>query len=185
MAFGDLSKVLPCIPKNMTYAEWEMGKDIPIKGKVKKVQKIQWYPLAQEQLALLTDSMRLRKRVALVRAGHNPFMGYVMAIELEDGSGGKYNVLVKEKHESETMPLFLDLSRRSVYEEVDHYLRLPYTYEIVPDKECGYFIRVKELPGCMSQGDTPDDAMRMIQDAMTLWIEGAMTDGDVIPLPTD
>ena len=35
---------------------------------------------------------------------------------------------------------------------VAYYLSLPYTIELKHDAEDGWFVRVKELPGCMSQG---------------------------------
>lgn len=66
---------------------------------------------------------------------------------------------------------------------VDDYLRLPYTRELIPEPEGGWFVRIKELPGCMSQGDTPDEAMAMIADAMVGWLESALAHGQAIPKP--
>lgn len=64
----------------------------------------------------------------------------------------------------------------------EYYLNLPYTFVIIPDDEC-YFIKVKELVGCMSQGDTIEDAYHMIKDAMNSWLEIAIKEEDKIPLP--
>jgi antitoxin HicB len=66
---------------------------------------------------------------------------------------------------------------------VDYYMNLPYTFELQWDGEDGWFVRVKELRGCMSQGDTPGEAIEMIRDAMRGWIEVALEDGDPIPEP--
>lgn len=66
---------------------------------------------------------------------------------------------------------------------VEYYLSLPYTIELVPEPQEGWFVSVKELPGCMSQGDTPEEAIEMIQDAMRGWIEVSLEDGDPIPEP--
>lgn len=68
---------------------------------------------------------------------------------------------------------------------LEDYLALPYTFELQFDPEDAWFVRVKELPGCMSQGDTPQEAMEMIQEAMELWLEIALEDGDPIPEPRD
>ena len=68
---------------------------------------------------------------------------------------------------------------------VDYYLSLPYTIELIQEPEGGWFVSVKELPGCMSQGDTPDEAIEMIRDAMRGWIEISLEDGDPIPEPRD
>jgi antitoxin HicB len=66
---------------------------------------------------------------------------------------------------------------------VDYYMSLPYTIELHQDPEEGWFVSVRELPGCMSQGDTAAEAVEMIRDAMTGWIEVALEDGDPVPEP--
>ncbi len=60
---------------------------------------------------------------------------------------------------------------------------LPYTRELIKEPEGGWFIRIKELPGCMSQGDTVEEAMTMIEDAMRGWLDVSLEDGDEIPEP--
>ncbi|HLF74038.1 MAG TPA: type II toxin-antitoxin system HicB family antitoxin [Anaerolineales bacterium] len=67
--------------------------------------------------------------------------------------------------------------------DLDYYLKLPYTIELIPDSEQGWFVRVKELRGCMSQGDTVQEAYEMIQDAMQGWLEVAIEDNIPIPEP--
>ena len=66
---------------------------------------------------------------------------------------------------------------------VDYYMNLPYTIELQRDVEAGWFVRVKELPGCMSQGDTAQEAIEMVQDAMSGWLEVSLEQGHVIPEP--
>jgi antitoxin HicB len=66
---------------------------------------------------------------------------------------------------------------------VEYYMNLPYKIELQRDPEGGWFVQVKELPGCMSQGETPEEAIAMIQDAMRGWIEVSLEDGDPIPEP--
>ena len=66
---------------------------------------------------------------------------------------------------------------------VDYYVNLPYTIELQHDQEEGWFVRVKELRGCTSQGDTAEEALNMIQDAMLAWLEVALEDGLPIPEP--
>jgi antitoxin HicB len=66
---------------------------------------------------------------------------------------------------------------------VDYYMKLPYTIELQQDPEEGWFARVKELRGCMSQGDTAEEAVAMIQEAMELWLEVSLEDGLPIPEP--
>jgi len=72
---------------------------------------------------------------------------------------------------------------KELSEEIKRYLRLPYTIELCQDPEDGWFVRVKELRGCMSQGDTIEEAVSMIWEAMGLWLETALEDGIPIPEP--
>jgi antitoxin HicB len=67
---------------------------------------------------------------------------------------------------------------------VDYYVNLPYTIELRKDPEDeGWFVRVKELRGCMSEGDTAEEALAMIREAMELWLEVALEEGIPIPEP--
>jgi antitoxin HicB len=67
-------------------------------------------------------------------------------------------------------------------QEVARYMAMPYRIELVPDPH-GWFVRIPELPGCMSQGDTQEEALAMIRDAQQLWLRGALEDGWTIPEP--
>lgn len=68
-----------------------------------------------------------------------------------------------------------------------NYLSLPYTIEVIPDitkdGEITLFGKVAELPGCMTEADTFEELGEMITDAMTVWIETALEDGQPIPVP--
>jgi antitoxin HicB len=69
---------------------------------------------------------------------------------------------------------------------VEDYLKLPYTIEVTKDESedyTGWFAKVEELPGCMTQADTFDELGEMIEDAKRAWIESALEDGAEIPLP--
>ena len=66
---------------------------------------------------------------------------------------------------------------------VDYYMSLPYTIELRQAPKEGWFVRVKELRGCMSEGDTAEEAVAMIQEAMALWLEVALEEGIPIPEP--
>lgn len=68
---------------------------------------------------------------------------------------------------------------------VEYYLGLPYTVELIPEPAGGWFVGVKELPGCISEGDTPEQAIEMIRDAMRGWIEVSLEDSDSIPEPRE
>lgn len=66
---------------------------------------------------------------------------------------------------------------------LEYYMALPYTIELTSDPAGGWFAAIKELPGCISQGDTPEEALEMIRDAQAGWLSVALEDGDAIPEP--
>lgn len=61
-----------------------------------------------------------------------------------------------------------------------------YRYEIIlywSNEDQAYIAEVPELPGCMAHGDTQEEALRNINDAMGLWIDTAKEFGDPVPEP--
>jgi antitoxin HicB len=67
--------------------------------------------------------------------------------------------------------------------KLEDYLKMPYTRETIQDEDGSFFIRIKELDGCMSCGDTIEEAYENIKEAMQLWIEVNIEDGVDIPFP--
>ena len=47
----------------------------------------------------------------------------------------------------------------------------------------GFVAVAPELPGCMSDGETPEEALANGYDAIACWIEGALEMGRAIPEP--
>lgn len=64
-------------------------------------------------------------------------------------------------------------------------MSLPYTIMLTPDEVAGWFVKIKELPGCMTQGETREEALEMIDDAMEGWLYVSIESGFEIPLPED
>lgn len=73
---------------------------------------------------------------------------------------------------------------RNIEEKIKFYMSLPYTIELLQEKDGSYFIKVKELNGCMSVGDTPNEAVEMIHEAMEAWLYEAIESGISIPEPS-
>src|SRR5688572_33367163 len=63
----------------------------------------------------------------------------------------------------------------------------PYTTIVFRDRttdgEYGYVAINPQLPGCVSDGDTPEEAIDNLLDARILYIETSLEDGLVIPEP--
>ena len=64
---------------------------------------------------------------------------------------------------------------------------VPYRFTIRPlpaDEGGGYLIEFPDLPGCMSDGATIEEAITNGVDAMRGWIEAMRAEGHPIPAPT-
>lgn len=48
----------------------------------------------------------------------------------------------------------------------------------------GFAVEFPDLPGCLTCGDTEDEAIRMAKDALGLHLYGMERDGDVLPAPS-
>jgi predicted RNase H-like HicB family nuclease len=48
----------------------------------------------------------------------------------------------------------------------------------------GFLATVPDLPGCMSDGETPQEALANVEDAIEGWIEAAQDIGRAIPEPS-
>lgn len=60
-----------------------------------------------------------------------------------------------------------------------------YTATFIPNEDgTKYFCRVPDLPGCITTGNSLDDAIEMITDAANGWLVVAEDEGNEIPEPT-
>jgi predicted RNase H-like HicB family nuclease len=48
----------------------------------------------------------------------------------------------------------------------------------------GFIAIVPDLPGCMSDGETPEEAVINVRDAIVCWMEAAEDQGHHIPAPS-
>lgn len=54
---------------------------------------------------------------------------------------------------------------------------------LTADEGGGWLAEVPDLPGCMSDGNTPEEAARNVQDAIEEWLAAARDMGRRIPEP--
>jgi antitoxin HicB len=64
-----------------------------------------------------------------------------------------------------------------------HYLELAYPISLLPEAEGGYTAMHPDLPGCLTVGETAEEALENLKDAKQLWLEDAFESGHPIPLP--
>jgi antitoxin HicB len=70
-------------------------------------------------------------------------------------------------------------------DETFHVIKGGIVYELERDEDGSYIISVPALPGCMSAGETIEEALEMIREATDLWIEVAREKGHTVPAQFD
>jgi predicted RNase H-like HicB family nuclease len=60
---------------------------------------------------------------------------------------------------------------------------MSYTVILEQEPDSGFVALVPALPGCVSQGDTREEVMANIREAIQLYIEDCIAAGD--PVPTE
>ena len=73
-----------------------------------------------------------------------------------------------------------------IEKELEHYAKLPYTVivEQWDDGEGPYWVaRIAELPHCLIHADTPEEAIKEIQEVKLDWIKSNLERGLRIPEP--
>lgn len=62
-----------------------------------------------------------------------------------------------------------------------HVIREGIVLEFRPEPEGGYTVTVPALPGCLTYGETFEEAAAMIDDAIRGWLAVALEEGFPIP----
>jgi len=72
-------------------------------------------------------------------------------------------------------------------DRLEDFMKLPYSIRVVPDQTTEgslcYVAYHPELPGCMSHGDTPEEAINNLSEAKELYMKTLLEEGQSIPLP--
>ena len=67
---------------------------------------------------------------------------------------------------------------------LEEYMKMPYKLEIIPDtEESGFIASYPELPGCITCGETIEDAVANAEDAKKAWFSAAIEDNIEIAKP--
>ncbi|WP_447974930.1 type II toxin-antitoxin system HicB family antitoxin [Nitrospira sp. Kam-Ns4a] len=61
-----------------------------------------------------------------------------------------------------------------------------YDFKVIlePDETGGYVVTCPSLPGCYTQGETVEEALKNIREAIELCLEDTRAQGEEIPDPT-
>lgn len=68
-------------------------------------------------------------------------------------------------------------------QDFDSLMRLPYRIELYPDQDGGFVAAIPDLPGCVTQAETKEAALTLIEDAKAAWISTAIEQAIAVPTP--
>ena len=67
---------------------------------------------------------------------------------------------------------------KTMMKTIEYYMALPYPLELIPDPDEGGFVAsYPDLPGCLTIGETAQQAVANAADAKRAWLEAAIEDG--------
>lgn len=69
--------------------------------------------------------------------------------------------------------------------EIREILSKPYARRLVPDEAGGFVASILEFPGCIAEGDSPEEAMSNLEAAAASWVEVALANGYTFREPID
>jgi predicted RNase H-like HicB family nuclease len=74
---------------------------------------------------------------------------------------------------------------KEIIKRPEDYLKEPYSRVLIPDDESGtYTALILEFPGCIAQGDSPQEAYEHLEEATKEWIKAAIDLKQDIPNPS-
>ncbi|ELS02381.1 hypothetical protein Xen7305DRAFT_00020950 [Xenococcus sp. PCC 7305] len=68
---------------------------------------------------------------------------------------------------------------------LEFYLNLKYAISVYPEETGRFTVMIPELSGCMSQGETIEEAFQNLEKARRYWMVRAWDSGNAIPLPNE
>jgi len=69
--------------------------------------------------------------------------------------------------------------------DLETYLSLAYPIHLIPSQEAdgGWLAKIPALEGCLTWGETPEEALALIEDAKRAWLTFSFEAGLPIPAP--
>ena len=61
--------------------------------------------------------------------------------------------------------------------EIQKIIAKPYARRLVPDEDGGYIASIQEFPGCIADGDNPEEALENLNKAAISWLSSALSTG--------
>ncbi len=62
-------------------------------------------------------------------------------------------------------------------------IKLPYSWVLIPQENGGFSASITEFPGCIAEGETPEETWHNLSNAAITWIEICLEKGEKVPDP--
>ena len=80
------------------------------------------------------------------------------------------------------------MSQSEIGKDIEYFRGLEYPIHLTKRTDNGeeyWLAEILDLPGCMADGETPNDALDSLEEAKQLWIASHFEDGYEVPEPSD
>ena len=68
---------------------------------------------------------------------------------------------------------------------IEKYMQMPYTKTLTKTDLGTYFTKVVEIPDCIAEGKTPEEAFNMLEMSLKYYFKDAILNNKVIPTPIE
>jgi len=88
--------------------------------------------------------------------------------------------------ETDLLKELLERGDLKMKNDLNYYLQQQYEvflYPLSQEEGGGWLAEIRDLPGCISDGETQEEALKNIEEAKKAWIVIALQRGLEIPLP--
>lgn len=77
------------------------------------------------------------------------------------------------------------IAQEDIEARVEEILALPYSWNFVPQEDGGFSAEILEFPGCFAEGETREEAYKMLEGVARSWITAQLEKDEKIPEPID
>jgi len=77
------------------------------------------------------------------------------------------------------------MNNENIQNQVNKLLAMPYTKTLTKNDIDTYFAKVIEIPDCIAEGSTPEEAFNLLDVSLKYYFTDAIKKGRTIPTPTE
>jgi len=77
------------------------------------------------------------------------------------------------------------MNKENIQDQVNKFMAMPYTKTLTKTDLETYFAKVIEIPDCIAEGSSPDEALNLLDVSLKYYFTNALERGITIPTPIE